>query len=127
MGIIRKTKAVKTLLDLFSNEFSAISAVDLVERLKKEMNKTTVYRALDRLEDEGIVHSFIGKNGLKWYAKCKSSCTSDHHNDVHPHFECTNCKKVTCLSIDVTVPNIPNYNINKAAVFLTGVCNNCNT
>lgn len=126
MGIIRKTKAVKILLDLFENEFSAILAVDLVERLKDEMNKTTVYRALDRLEDEGIIHSFVGKNGLKWYAKCKNSCTADHHNDVHPHFECKKCKKVMCLPVEVTIPNIPNHTIDNTAVFITGICDNCN-
>jgi Fur family ferric uptake transcriptional regulator len=34
----------------------ALSAIDLVERLKSEMNKTTVYRILERLEDKGMIH-----------------------------------------------------------------------
>lgn len=127
MGIIRKTKAVKTLLDLFEKNISAISAADLVEQLKNEMNKTTVYRALDRLEDEGLLHSFIGKSGLKWYAKCSSNCTSNYHNDVHPHFECTQCKKVTCIPIEITIPNIIDYKIDNAAVLLSGVCSECNS
>ncbi len=126
MGIIRKTKAVKMLLNLFEPGLKAILAVDLIEQLKNEMNKTTVYRALDRLENEGIIHSFVGKNGLKWYAKC-NHCTSHEHNDVHPHFQCTVCKKVTCLSTEIAIPKIKNYAIDSASVFLTGKCSDCNS
>lgn len=124
MGIIRKTKAVKKLLSLFEPSLKAILAVDLIEQLKDEMNKTTVYRALDRLEDEGIIHSFVGKNGLKWYAKC-NQCSSEKHNDIHPHFQCTICKKVTCLSIEVNIPKLKDYTIDSASVFLTGKCSEC--
>ena len=124
MGIIRKTKAVTTLLNFFDSGINGVLAVDLVEQMKTEMNKTTVYRALERLESEGIIHSFIGKDGLKWYAKC-SDCSSKHHNDVHPHFQCKKCDKVTCLSVDVSIPNIEGYAIEKADVFLTGVCSQC--
>ena len=35
------------------------------------MNKTTVYRILDRFEKEGILHWFIDNDGLKRYAKNK--------------------------------------------------------
>ena len=33
------------------------------------MNKSTVYRALKRLEDDEIIHAFIDGDGLKCYAK----------------------------------------------------------
>ena len=124
MGIIRKTKTITLLLELLEPGSKAILAVDLIEQLKNEVNKTTVYRALERLESEGLVHSFVGKDGLKWYAKC-SDCSTHHHNDVHPHFQCNTCKKVTCLSIDVSIPKVNGYAIETAAVFLTGQCNNC--
>ena len=70
MGIIRKTKSVKTLLNEFNKNSSAISVTELITRLNSKFNKTTIYRVLDRLEDDGVLHSFLGKNGLKWYAKC---------------------------------------------------------
>ena len=124
MSIIRKTKAVKTLLSLFESNPKAILAVDLIEQLKDEMNKTTVYRALERLEGEGILHSFVGKNGLKWYAKC-NGCSSSNHNDVHPHFQCKECDKVTCLTVDINIPKIKDYEVENATVFLTGTCKDC--
>lgn len=126
MGVVRKTKSVKTILSLFESGASAILAVDIISQLKDEMNKTTVYRILDRLEDEGLIHSFSSADGLKWYAKCQG-CSSGKHNDVHPHFECTSCKKVTCLSVEVSIPKIENHTITSAAVFLTGVCATCSS
>ncbi len=124
MGIIRKTKSVTDLLDEFDKDSSAISVIELVKRLQTKMNKTTVYRALDRLEDDGILHSFLAKNGIKWYAKC-SGCTSSSHHDIHPHFECTDCGKIDCLSVDITIPKLPNRKITNSHVLLQGQCEDC--
>ncbi len=124
MSIKRKTKSVNTILNIFKNRSEALSVVDLVDQLQHSMNKTTVYRILERLEEEGIVHSFKGTNGLKWYAKCKE-CSTHHHKDIHPHFECTNCGKVECLEIDVAIPEIRNRHIETTDVLLTGQCADC--
>lgn len=124
MKVVRKTKSVKLLIDTFENSSNAISVVSLIERFKKEMNKTTIYRILDRLEEDGIVHSFIGLDGLKWYAKC-NNCSSHHHIDAHPHFQCQDCGQLDCLDADITIPAIPNRKIDFAQVLLVGKCEQC--
>lgn len=124
MKVVRKTKSVKLLIDIFENSSSAISVVSLIEQFKKEMNKTTIYRILDRLEEDGIVHSFIGLDGLKWYAKC-NNCSSHHHIDTHPHFQCQDCGQLDCLDTDITIPKIPNRKIEFAQVLLVGKCEQC--
>ncbi len=124
MGIKRKTKSVNTILSIFENGEEALSVVDLVDQLRKQMNKTTVYRVLERLENEGAIHSFSGTNGLKWYAKCHE-CSADHHNDIHPHFECEDCGKVECLEINISIPKIEDRNIQSADVLLKGQCTDC--
>lgn len=125
MGVLRKTKSVKILLNEFEKNSNAISAITLIERFDSEMNKTTIYRILDKLEDDGILHSFLGKNGHKWYAKC-NGCSSSIHHDVHPHFECTSCGKVECLTINVFIPEIPNHKVEASQVLLQGKCDECN-
>ena len=124
MGIIRKTQAVKTLLKEFAQSKGALSVIELVERFKGQMNKTTVYRILERLEDDGSLHSFTGKDGLKWYALCEG-CTQSHHADRHPHFQCRDCGKTECLSLDIAIPSIPNYKVEIAELLLTGQCEDC--
>ncbi len=124
MTVLRKTKSLKTLLHLFEMREGAISAVDLVQKLDEQMNKTTVYRILDRLEGEGLIHSFIARDGLRWYAKCEG-CSSERHFDVHPHIQCRLCNKVECLDLEVSVPKVDDYEIESVELFLTGTCSDC--
>ena len=124
MGIIRKTKSLTAVLNVFDDISDAISVVRLVELLKTEMNKTTVYRILDRLEEEGIIHSFNGQEGLKWYAKCKE-CTAHHHVDGHPHFQCTVCNKVECIDVSIEIPAIAKHKIDDVDILIKGKCEEC--
>ena len=124
MGILRKTKSVQILLSQFKNQTNAISVISLVSLLTSKMNKTTVYRVLDKLEDDGVLHSFLAKDGLKWYAKC-SNCSSNKHSDVHPHFQCTDCGKVDCLAVSFSIPKIPNRKIEVSQLLIQGKCEAC--
>ncbi|MBD99149.1 MAG: transcriptional regulator [Verrucomicrobia bacterium] len=124
MAIQRQTASVKKLWRQFEASKDALSVVDLVKELKEEMNKTTVYRILDRMESEGKLHSFSGKDGLKWYAKCQD-CSANHHIDVHPHFQCNACGKVECLSVNVHIPSIKEHKIERAQILLLGQCESC--
>jgi Fur family ferric uptake transcriptional regulator len=124
MGIIRKTKSVTKLLQIFEEKNEAKSVVNIITLVKDEMNKTTVYRILDRLEQDGIIHSFNGKDGLKWYAKCEG-CSDRYHSDKHPHFQCTECDKVECLSIEIKIPSIKNHKVNSTNILLMGQCEVC--
>ena len=124
MGIIRNTKSVKALLDEFKEGVGAISAIELITRLNTKLNKTTIYRVLDKLEDDGVLHSFRGKNGIKWYTKCKG-CSESKHTDVHPHFECLNCGKMDCLNESIVVPKVPNRKIIHSHILIQGHCELC--
>ena len=124
MEIHRKTKSVQALLDFFRQRKDAANAIDLVELFKEEMNKATVYRIVSRLEADGIIHSFKGFDGLTWYAPCKD-CKSDEHHDCHPHFQCRVCGKTECLDMDVSIPSVPNHNVDSAELLFTGQCEDC--
>lgn len=126
MAIHRQTSSVKLLWKQFEESKDALSVVDLVKQLKEEMNKTTVYRILDRMEGEGKLHSFTGKDGLKWYAKCQE-CSAENHIDVHPHFQCNECGRVECLPIDMKIPKVTKHNVQHAQILLLGQCESCLT
>lgn len=125
MKIIRKTKTVEAILQLFKDHNTAFSVVDLVKRFKGKANKSTIYRILERLENQGFVHSFKGQDGLAWYAKCSSDCSGDHHKDAHPHFQCQECGKVECLPVSITIPDIKTHRIDTAEILLKGQCADC--
>jgi len=124
MGVVRKTKSVKKILEAFEGSSSALSVVELVKRFESDMNKTTVYRVLERLEEEGVLHDFTGKDGLKWFAKCQHGASAMHSDD-HPHFQCQDCGKSECLSGDVTIPTVSKHKVHSASLLLVGQCKDC--
>ena len=124
MGKIKKTKSVMLLLESFGEDNDALALADLIDRFEDKMNKTTVYRILQRLDERGILHSFTGKDGRRWYAKCQEN-SSEPHLDKHPHFQCKACGKVECLTLDITIPSIPDYKIDSAQLLLIGKCKDC--
>jgi len=127
MGILRKTASLSILLSEF-NKFGApqaIAVIDLTKRLREQLNKSTIYRILDKLEEDGVLHSFLDTNGVKWYAKCKHTCTKAAHQDVHPHFQCTECGQIDCVEVAMPMPKIPNRVVEKIQVLITGKCEQC--
>ena len=125
MTISRKTKTVKLLLDLFHQTNNAISVVELVSTFSSEMNKTTVYRILKKLEDSGVLHSFLDKDGLKRYARGDQRPASSKKPILHPHFLCEECGISSCLPIKISKPSIPNYIINSSEQLYLGQCEDC--
>ena len=124
MGIVRKTKSIELLLNEFRYETAAISSIELTKKLNSKLNKTTVYRILKNLQDDGVLHSFFGKDGVKRYAMCRD-CTKLKHADIHPHFECVDCGKVDCLKLEVKIPKIPNREVSSSQILLQGKCEDC--
>ena len=126
MGILRKTKSIELLLNEFNNKAGAISVIQLIEKLSSQLNKTTIYRVLDKLEDDGVLHSFLGEKGIKWFAQC-TGCSKSEHNDMHPHFQCTDCGTIDCVDVVMPVPNIPNRKVIKSQILIQGICDKCFT
>ena len=124
MGIKRKTQSVKVLLSEFERNSSAIPVTKLIKRFYLQINKTTIYRVLDKLEDDRVLHSFLDKNGIKCYAK-SNYCTCDNHLDGHPHFQCIKCGRVDCLLIDLPIPKIKNREITISKTLIQGKCDLC--
>ena len=125
MSVSRNTKTVKLLLKMFDKKNQAIPVVDLVSIFKKKMNKTTVYRILHRLEDSGVLHSFVDKDGLKRYAKGDQRTSSSNNQLTHPHFLCEDCGISTCLPLKISTPSIPNYIIKSSEQLYLGQCKDC--
>jgi len=126
MGKLSKTRSVATVLQKFQQEVKAHSIVNLAEDLAEEMNRSTVYRILKRLEDNKILHSFIGKDGVRWYALTSDDSTN-HAKGAHAHFQCLECGATVCLPDEVEIPDLPGHHIEKVSLLYVGSCDKCAT
>ena len=124
MKRIRKTKSVQLIIDAFKQD-KAISIIELVMRFRNNMNKTTVYRILDRLEKSEILHSFKDQNGLKRYARNNTNTKEAENLNYHAHFLCEDCGISSCVSIDLNIPSAFSYTIKNSEHLLLGQCGEC--
>jgi Fur family ferric uptake transcriptional regulator len=102
---IRVTDArVKVLAALLGAPY-AFSHQDVQDTLS-EMDRVTLYRALDCLTDAGLAHKIAGDDRVFRY----NAAVETHEHGVksaqqhqHGHFKCTRCARVFCIdSVDAS-------------------------
>ncbi|MFC5472369.1 Fur family transcriptional regulator [Paraherbaspirillum soli] len=97
---VRTTPARVKVLAALLDARCAFSHQDMQD-LFVEMDRVTLYRALDCLTDAGLAHKIAGDDRVFRYsagAEHTESATRAHHpQHQHGHFKCTRCAKVFCL------------------------------
>ena len=125
MKIARNTSAKTAVLEIFAGSKKALSHTEIFKQIENVCDRVTVYRILDRLLNDDIIHKVVKLDGTVKYAKCNHGALRVHiHN--HAHFSCEKCEEVTCL--DNVKPSyiIPhNYKVNDINFTLSGICPNC--
>ncbi|MFC5044962.1 Fur family transcriptional regulator [Aquimarina hainanensis] len=120
----RNTQKQDYVIEILSKSKHTMSADAILEAIPIKVNKSTVYRILDRFVDKGKVHFVTGEDGKAYYAMC-NSCSIEHEMHNHIHFQCKSCNTVTCLPHKIEVPNLEDYEVNETQFLLIGKCNDC--
>jgi Fur family ferric uptake transcriptional regulator len=129
MKTTRKTASKTAILDLITASKVALSQIEIQNLTIGLCDRVTIYRVLDRLVNEDLIHKIATPDGTVKYASCnhkhqKNSESHNHHN--HIHFNCTKCLAVTCLESVVPIFTIPeNYIVQEFNFTITGLCPNC--
>ncbi|MCG8637822.1 MAG: transcriptional repressor [Desulfobacterales bacterium] len=116
------------VLEVVGNNSFPLSAKDIFKTLERSssINRVTVYRILDLLVDHGVVDRISTGGRAFYYGLAPNS-----HHKPHPHFYCTNCGQMDCLSpeslvveMDTLIKTFPGR-IEKVEVRVDGICKNC--
>ncbi len=125
---LRKTPIRTEMLTLFMKHHAALSASDIIAKIKSRHDRVTVYRALSSFEEHGILHrASEDERGVK-YALCGQHCPDESHADQHAHFICQECHQTYCLE-EVKVPEVAvsdEFSVNRTNYTLSGTCKTCN-
>jgi Fur family ferric uptake transcriptional regulator len=125
---LRATKNRMRVLEVIGNNSFPLSAKDIFNTVERStsINRVTVYRILDLLVDHGVVER-ISTGGRAFYY----GLAPNIHHRSHPHFYCTECGQMDCLSpetfnVDMKdfTKNFPGQ-IEKVEVRIDGICKNC--
>jgi Fe2+ or Zn2+ uptake regulation protein len=108
-------KAILSLL----NEHHLLTAPALLERLSTQgmdVNKTSVYRALETLlKQREISRTSFGQNDILY------ELASNHHD----HWVCTTCGRVEEMACVTNLPAPAELTVEHHQVTLYGTCQNC--
>ena len=123
---VRITPMRQLLLEYFLENNGAFGLIELENSFPKS-DRITMYRTLKTFEEKGIIHGINNGTGEVKYALCDEHCTPTHHIDQHPHFQCEQCKQITCIdSLVIPKMELPKGYISKEiTMMIKGVCPDC--
>lgn len=120
------TEKKKLLIDLFeNNQNKNFQATELVEDLKKEMNKATIYRQLQKLEESKIIRKVYNEATKSYEYQYANNCSN------HLHLKCIKCGSLihlNCSEADLFINHILNthgFSINQFSSSINGLCKEC--
>ncbi|MDD2766164.1 MAG: Fur family transcriptional regulator [Candidatus Moranbacteria bacterium] len=127
---LRLTQTRKVLLDILFLEEDPLSATHILGKMSErecDVNKTTVYRALEQFEERGIVRGVQLGDRTKYY----ELASRDHHH----HLVCVQCECVEDIDMDETtlseeekkVGQERGFAILRHSLEFFGICRNCHT
>ncbi|MBY0245644.1 MAG: Fur family transcriptional regulator [Sphingobacteriaceae bacterium] len=126
MKTSRKTVASTEIQRLIQESTVALSHVEILNRLNGLCDRVTVYRVLERLVNDDIVHKIVNVDGVLKFASCQK-CEHVHvHEHNHVHFSCENCKIVVCLNDVAPKFQMPaGYVVKEMNFTVMGLCPQC--
>lgn len=128
MKTTRNTAARSAILDLINDSHVALSQPAIQHKLNGLCDRVTIYRVLDRLLDDGLIHKIVNVNGVVNYAAC-NSCNHKHehgHEHEHIHFSCRVCGELTCLDHVIPSFSLPEgFQAEETFFTISGICKNC--
>jgi Fur family transcriptional regulator, ferric uptake regulator len=126
-AVARNTPVRRALLDLLEQAREPLTAAEILEALAARalpVNKTTVYRQLDILTEEGRVNMLaFGMDGKRY---------ETNRGEAHPHLLCTRCGHVECLPSEEELETYQQriaaehgFSAQRCSLEVYGICDAC--
>ena len=122
---LKLTPQRRLIADIFHDAKTHLTAEDIIEYVQKRMpgvNKSTIYRTLDLLEETGCVYKSEDHDQFIY-----------HHAEEghHHHLVCRVCgKTVSCnenifASVEKTLARNYDFRVDFKHILITGLCSDC--
>ena len=129
----RQTKPRELVLQILEQSEISLSPYEIVDLIRlsgKKGDVVSVYRIMQTLEENGIVHRVLSSGKFR---KCHLSPDMEAHNHNHCHHNlvCRNCgniEEINCQGmnlIEQVVASQANFQIQSHALEFYGTCGNC--
>jgi Fur family ferric uptake transcriptional regulator len=122
----RTTQARKELIYLMKNTYQPYTVTGMLVLLQKKgivINKTTVYRQMERMRQEGIVQEVFLSDGIRRF-----EARGDHHH----HLVCQHCHTILDVVLDRDlheqerqIMKIQHFKVLHHSLEFFGLCQKC--
>jgi Fur family ferric uptake transcriptional regulator len=120
----RSTPTKEAVIAVLSASTKAMSQDAIEQKIETEIDRATIYRALNQFCEDGIVHKIVADDGKQYFAVCKK-CDQQTLPDNHFHFRCTKCQTIECLPATVHFSIPATYEVERVNCVLVGTCGAC--
>ncbi len=125
---LKKTPGRIAVLNCLLSEAQPLTQQDISDMLSDfQINEVSIYRSLEAFLRAGIVHRIEGVDQV-WRFAISQGEPLGGAGACHPHFVCTQCGKVECLT-ELEIPDITpgnsNYIVKSKEMVLKGSCEEC--
>lgn len=121
----RNTVAKTRIINTITDSKTALSHSEIHELLDGFCDRVTIYRVLDRLIAEDLIHKIVTIDGTVKYAACHDCSSVEHHHN-HIHFSCEQCHTVTCIEeVEPSFKLPEKYKVHNVNFTVSGVCPEC--
>jgi Fur family ferric uptake transcriptional regulator len=122
----RVTSGRVEVLSMLLAEQRAVTHHEIEEHLrgKYKLNRVTLYRVLEWLNENGFVHKLVSDDRV-WRFRAN---THFSQSKQHAHFECLRCTRVICLDDIKAGYNLPlpaGYQFQEIELTVKGLCAAC--
>ena len=120
------TKQKDLILDIIKKMNKEFTINDIYKELNGSVGLTTIYRLVDSLIKDGLLHKDINNNNVTYYQYLEQ-CDEENHF----YLKCDNCGKIIhidCECINELSNHILKHHkfiTNKEQIIINGICNNC--
>lgn len=121
-----KTKQRELIAGYFKeNTDRQFSINDISDRFSESIGKSTVYREVSRLAEEGFVRKYPDSEGGFWYQYAGEHCHE------HFHLRCISCGRIVHLDCHLMndvcrhINSEHDFEIDMSRTVLYGVCGKC--
>lgn len=128
-----KTKARESIVAYLQvnseKRFTAREIYDFIKNEVEGVNRTTIYRNLDKLCEQGDLVKFKEPNQDAWFYQFSSG---NSHCDKHMHAQCSQCGKIFHLEDDFVnefeekLQALYGLDINESKSIIIARCEDCN-
>lgn len=136
---LRPTKARTAVLHVFLQSHTALSQPEILNALQgiKEIDRVTVYRVLDWLQEHTLIHK-ISTDDRAWkyqlnrpqrsFKQPSTQAAGLINSHGHAHLHCQACGTVLCIhELAAHIPQaiFDTYRVSQIEISLKGLCPDC--